>query len=653
LNVSFVERTPVLALLDRWSLSRKLTLIGFLAFALLVVPGTLAVTAAVEQVRQARHEIEGLAPATALMQLARLTAQHRGLSNGALGGNAEAEAQRAAVRQKIDAAGVSAREALAALHEPALDERLQGLLVAEGELGDAVAARRLDGPKSFERHTALVAEQLDLLYDVTAVSEIVLHPVASGFFLQDATLNHLPQLSELLGQLRGAGMGMLVRREATPTQRARLAGLVERVRGTNAELARALAHAVASDPALEPMLGARAREAREAVTQGLDFVMSAVVESGTLDHPSADWWRRTTEVIDLQYALAETSVEALRADLGAYTRTRVLRLGWALGLLVLLGAATGWLMWQIARRSARSLETAIDAANAVAAGDLSRRLPLPPEHARDEGQRMLRAMHAMCAQLVGLVGTVRDNAAQIATASSEIANGNADLSARTEQQAASLQQTAASMDQMTATVAQTSEHANQASRMAAAAAEAAGRGGDVVQRVASTMAEIEAGSRRIGDIVGTIDSIAFQTNILALNAAVEAARAGEHGRGFAVVASEVRALSQRSAEAARQVRSLIASSSTAVDTGGTLARSAGEDMHAIVEQVRRVAALIAEITAASGEQTQGIGQVNTAVGDLDRTTQQNAALVEQSAAAAESLRQQAVRLSEAVGAFRL
>ncbi|MGC4079817.1 MAG: methyl-accepting chemotaxis protein [Rubrivivax sp.] len=643
----------MLALLDRWSLSRKLTLIGVLAFALLVVPGTLAVTSAVEQVRQAKHELQGLAPATALMQLARLTAQHRGLSNAALGGNAQAEAQRAAVRQKIDAALVQAHDALATLGDAGLDQRLAQITGAERELADTVAARGVDAAKSFARHTELVDRQLALLYDVTAVAEIVLHPVASGFFLQDATLNHLPDLSELLGQLRGTGMGLLVRGEATPAQRARLAGLVERVRGVNGELGRAFQHALEADPALAGTLGERAQAAHQAVEQGLDFVVHEVVDAPVLNHPSADWWQRTTEVIDLQYALAEVAVGALQSDLEHYASTRAARLGWALALLVLLGAATAWLMWQIARRSARSLETAIEAANAVAAGDLGRRLPLPPESARDEGQRMLRAMHAMCAQLVGLVGTVRDNAAQIATASSEIANGNADLSARTEQQAASLQQTAASMDQMTATVAQTSEHAHQASRMATAAAEAAGRGGDVVQRVASTMAEIEAGSRRIGDIVGTIDSIAFQTNILALNAAVEAARAGEHGRGFAVVASEVRALSQRSAEAARQVRSLIAASSTAVDAGGTLARSAGEDMQAIVEQVRRVAALIAEITAASGEQTVGIGQVNTAVGDLDRTTQQNAALVEQSAAAADSLRQQAARLAEAVGAFRL
>ncbi|WP_164963826.1 methyl-accepting chemotaxis protein [Rubrivivax sp. JA1026] len=641
------------ALLDRWSLSHKLLLIAVLAFTLLAVPGTLALNLALEQVRQARHELEGLPPATALMALARLTAQHRGLSNAALGGNAEAEAQRAALRTKIDAAAATARASVAALDEPALAARLVRLLDEERGLAEEVAARRVLAPASFQRHTAVVAAQLDLVYDIAASTEIVLHPLASGYFLQDATLNHLPRLGELLGQLRGAGMGLLVRGEATPAERARLSGLVERVRSASAELTRALDHAMDADPALAAALGPRAREAREAVMQGLDFATGAVVDAAVLDHPGADWWRRTSEVIDLQHALGELTVQALQADLRQYADTRVQRLAWAGALMALLGAGTGGLLWQIGRRSARSLATAIDAANAVAAGDLSRQLPLPPENARDEGQRMLRAMHTMCAQLVALVGTVRDNAGQIATASSEIANGNADLSARTEQQASSLQQTAASMEQMTATVAQTSEHATQASRMASATAEAAGRGGEVVQRVAATMAEIEAGARRIGDIVGTIDAIAFQTNILALNAAVEAARAGEHGRGFAVVAGEVRALSQRSAEAAREVRTLIGSSTAAVAAGGALAREAGQEMQAIVEQVQRVATLIAEITAASSEQTEGIGQVNAAVGDLDRTTQQNAALVEQSAAAADSLRQQAARLSAAVGVFRL
>ncbi|MBZ8140814.1 chemotaxis protein [Rubrivivax gelatinosus] len=640
-------------MLDRWSLSYKLALIGMLASALLIVPGALAVSSALEQVRQAHHELEGLPPAMALLQLARLTAQHRGLSNAALGGNADAERQRQAVQQQLDAADEAARAAVAALGEAALGERIAAIVAAQKELGAAVAGRSVAAPESFRRHTDIVAKLLALLYDLTAETEIVLHPQASGYFLQDATLNHLPLLSELLGQLRGAGMGLLVRGEATPQQRTRLAGLVERTRAADAELARALAHALQADPALAAMLGSPAQNAHQAVIDGLDFVNRAIVDASVLDHPSADWWQRTTAVIDAQYALAEVAVGALRGDLEAYAAARLRRLGAALVLLLALGALTGWLLWQIGRRSAASLQAAIETAHAVAGGDLSRTLPPPAPGVKDEGQRILQAMHTMCGQLVTLVATVRDNATQIATASSQIAQGNADLSSRTEQQAANLQQTAASMEQMNTTVAQTAAHAGEASRMAAASAEAAGRGGDVVQRVALSMAEIEAGSRRIADIVGTIDSIAFQTNILALNAAVEAARAGEHGRGFAVVAEEVRSLSHRSAGAAREVRELIAASGESVATGATLARQAGEEMHAIVEQVRSVAELIAEITAATGGQTDGIGQVNAAVGELDRTTQQNAALVEQSAAAAESLRQQAARLADAVGVFRI
>ena len=640
-------------LLDRWTLARKLALIGALALAMLLVPGGLYFSGAVEELRLASAKADGIAPAASLLETVRLSGQHRGQSAAALGGKPDAEAQRAAVQARLDAAWTQARAAFDAYGDAGLRERLEALAREQQALAAEVAARRIDGPTSYERHVATIAGQLALVYEVSAHSGLVHHPRPGGYFLQDATLNHLPLLSELLGQMRASGMVVLVKREATLAQRARIAGLVERARGVSGELKRAMLLAMAAEPALAAGYGARAEAAQRAVTEGLAFVERELVASETLDHSADDWWQRSTAMIDAQYALAELALQALREDIHGFAAERQREVATALALLLALGAGAGWLMWLIARRSAHSLGTAIELANAVAAGDLRRELPPVPEGVRDEGQRLLHALSRMCAQLVGLVGTVRDNAAQIATASGEIAQGNVDLSSRTEQQAASLQQTAASMEQMNATIANAANHAAEANRMADAAAAAAERGGEVVQRVAATMSEIESGSRRIADIVGTIDSIAFQTNILALNAAVEAARAGEQGRGFAVVAGEVRALSQRSAEAAREVRALIGSSSAAVDAGGTLARSAGDEMQAIVEQVRRVATLIGEITAAAAEQTTGVDQVNAAVGDLDRTTQQNAALVEQSAAAAASLRQQAERLSRAVDAFHL
>ncbi len=289
------------------------------------------------------------------------------------------------------------------------------------------------------------------------------------------------------------------------------------------------------------------------------------------------------------------------------------------------------------------------AANRVADGDLK---PLAGADQAPEGS-VLAAMARMQTGLVTLVRGVHSSADNIATASGQIAAGNQDLSGRTEQQASALQQTASQMHTMTEAVMASAQGARQANELAVEAASVAERGGEVVGRVVTTMTEISESSRRIADIIGVIDGIAFQTNILALNAAVEAARAGDQGRGFAVVASEVRSLAGRSAEAAREIKSLIQASVERVEHGSALVSEAGETMTHIVERVRKVNSLIGEINAASDEQTKGINQVNQAVASLDQSTQQNAALVEESAAAAEGLRQQSADLLNRVGMFQL
>jgi methyl-accepting chemotaxis protein len=285
----------------------------------------------------------------------------------------------------------------------------------------------------------------------------------------------------------------------------------------------------------------------------------------------------------------------------------------------------------------------------IAAGDISTPVAVNP----GDTSSILAGIGRMQSSLFNVVHEVRAGAESVATASSQIAQGNLDLSSRTEEQASSLQQTAASVEQMTSAVRTNADTAAQANQLATTASEVAARGGAVVQQVVATMDEISGSSRRIADIIGVIDGIAFQTNILALNAAVEAARAGEHGKGFAVVASEVRNLAQRSATAAREIKTLIEDSVGRVDEGSRLVGDAGSTIADIVVQVKRVSDLMSEITAATLEQSSGITQINTAVAQLDQTTQQNAALVEESAAASESLKSHGARLLEAVSVFRL
>jgi methyl-accepting chemotaxis protein len=328
----------------------------------------------------------------------------------------------------------------------------------------------------------------------------------------------------------------------------------------------------------------------------------------------------------------------------------------AMGRNLLLALTVGGLLFAsgfalvLVRSITRPLDFAISVADEVAGGDLTRELVA---RYRDEPSMLIGAMGRMTANLRRAIQQVRHSSESVHTAASEIAAGNSELSSRTEQQASSLQETSSSMEQLTGTVKQNADASRQADQLAASASGVAQKGGQVVEQVVTTMQDINASSKKIADIIGVIDGIAFQTNILALNAAVEAARAGEQGRGFAVVAGEVRNLAQRSAEAAKEIKSLITASVERVETGSRLVEEAGQTMEEIVTSVKRVTDIIGEISSATTEQSHGLGQVSVAVNGLDQMTQQNAALVEQSAAAAESLKEQADRLAQAVNAFKL
>ena len=321
-----------------------------------------------------------------------------------------------------------------------------------------------------------------------------------------------------------------------------------------------------------------------------------------------------------------------------------------LGLMLAAGIGTlVALVWSV-RRQLAPLQQAVALAHRVAEGDLTRAGDI---RGSDEILHLAQALQRMQAALAQTVTSVRGNAESVATASAQIAQGNQDLSSRTEQQASALQQTAAAMEELGTTVRLNADHARNASTLSQAASQIAGQGGALVGQVVSTMSGIQQSSRQIADIIGTIDGIAFQTNILALNAAVEAARAGEQGRGFAVVAGEVRALAQRSAAAAREIKALISASVERVESGHTVVAQAGQTMVEIVASIQRVSDIVTAISAASSEQSQGVQQIGEAVTQMDQATQQNSALVEESAAAAESLRQQSQQLLQSVAVFRL
>ena len=391
--------------------------------------------------------------------------------------------------------------------------------------------------------------------------------------------------------------------------------------------------------AVEPVIALR----RAALADGN---MEAVVAAEQAGKGKADMDAMRALLGEISQAERVLLVQRGEEAAALKTRTSVVLLGGG-AIAALLACVLAFLL---NRNITSPLREAVTLAQRVAKGDLSSHIVV---RSKDETGELIAALRDMNAALVSIVGDVRGGTDTIATASAQIAAGNMDLSSRTEQQASSLEETASSMEELTAAVKQNADNAQAARTLAASASAVAVQGGAVVADVVQTMGSINDSSRKIADIIGVIDGIAFQTNILALNAAVEAARAGEQGRGFAVVATEVRNLAQRSASAAKEIKSLIDDSVAQVNGGSRLVQQAGSTMNEVVDSVRRVTDIMAEITSASAEQSMGIDQVNQAIAQMDQVTQQNAALVEEAAAAAESMQDQAARLAQVAGGFRL
>ena len=660
--------------------SRKFALIGALALALFLVPTVMLVSIAMEKLDVARAERLGLDPAADMLRMLQQIQQHRGLSAAVLSGSSSEEGDRQKRQQEIDATIAQVRKELPPLADKALSERFDSMATDFNALASAVAGKTLSGPQSNQRHTALIARLLSILDDVANSSGLALDPDASTYFVQRAVLSHLPQLAESLGQMRARGAVLLGSGEASLEERARLQALADRARQYYEDSRKALD--LAAGGGKLPAAVESARDAAETAGQdAFKLAEEAIVRPEALTLPATAWITRMTGFVDAQFALVDASFALLDASLDQQIARQRHLLLVLLSVLAALACVAVWVMATLTRTTNRALGQAVQLAESVAAGDLSVRVRV---EGSDEIAQLMTALQSMTARLSSVVGSVRQNSESVATASAQIAQGNSDLSQRTETQASALEETAASMEELGSTVQHNAETARQANEMARSAAGVATRGGEVVQQVVQTMQDIHAGSSRIADIIGVIDGIAFQTNILALNAAVEAARAGEQGRGFAVVASEVRSLAQRSAqaaaeikgliensvsrvnkgselvtqagrsaEAAREIKSLITSSVAEVGQGTQLVNQAGSTMEEIVASIRKVSELVGAISAATAEQSTGIAQVGEAVTQMDSTTQQNAALVEEGAAAANSLNAQAQQLVQAVAVFRL
>ncbi|ACB33867.1 methyl-accepting chemotaxis sensory transducer [Leptothrix cholodnii SP-6] len=460
---------------------------------------------------------------------------------------------------------------------------------------------------------------------------------------------HVTQIRSLLGEVQVAEKSMVIDYENAELMTAHRAAWDTAAKGLRAALAAMMDGEEDADNLVARDAIARLDEYLATTGKAVSNAQAGVYDSAkavdrVLERSKVLMVGVVKNVAEIQQ-IVEAEAVATQAEIEASTRTALMLFAASLALVVVLVTP----MTLINSRSiVRPIDEARRFAASIAQGDLSVRLAVT---GRDEAAELMRALVEMQQSLQTMVGSIRSSAESISVASTEIASGNQDLSGRTEQTASNLQHAASSMEHLTGTVRQTADSARTANQLAVSAAEAAQRGGSVVSQVVTNMEEINASSKKIADIIGVIDGIAFQTNILALNAAVEAARAGEQGRGFAVVAGEVRNLAQRSANAAREIKSLIGASVDKVESGARLVHDAGSTMSEIVSSVQRVTDIIGEITAATTEQSGELGQVNATVNQLDQMTQQNAALVEQSAAAAESLKEQALKLSDVVKAF--
>ena len=637
------------ARLEQLLLWHKFAILSVVGVIVAAIPATLYLNETGTKLQALELEGQARVPVATILKSIQATQQHRGLAALVLGGVVEAGPKREEKQREVDAHYAAMSDIVAELGDARISEAWARAQRHWEELRDRVAARSITVAESYQGHTSLMPELLEVADQVADHHGLNLDPDLDSYQLIQAVYYQLPYLSEELGKMRAKGAGLLATHAASVEDRLTLSAIVARVADRLHQTTSQFAKAARANPQLAAPLDVSMREMQEQAQQTMKLATEQIVKADPLSYSGPEYVKRTTAAIDAQYAfaaLATTQFNALLdARIAAVKRTRLSMLA-ALAALFAFGGA---MLVLIGRSVTRPLNNAVEIAERVASGDLTADIP---SEGRNETARLLASLGRMNDNLRNIVSEVRESVDTIGAATKDIANGNADLSSRTESQASSLEETAASMEEITSTVRQNADNAAEANQVASQASVVAQRGGQVVTDVVANMGAINDSAHKIADIIGVIDGIAFQTNILALNAAVEAARAGEQGRGFAVVASEVRNLAQRSAAAAKEIKQLIGESVERVDAGNRLVTQAGASMDEILASVHRMSHIISEIVVASKEQASGIHQVNDAITHLDDTTQQNAALVEQAAAAAASLDEQAQNLARTMRRFR-
>ncbi|MDD2713050.1 MAG: methyl-accepting chemotaxis protein [Simplicispira sp.] len=638
-------------LLHRLSLLQKFLILGVIGLLMSLLPTWLYVSDALGNIAKAQQEVRGAPPLLALNKVVQLIQVHRGISAGMLRGDEALAASRPAVRDAVANAIQEVDMRLAAT--PPLPAQMAIWSQARQTwtaLEQAVASRSVQPGQSLVQHTQLIATVMQLNGALLSTYGLRTDPYDDTHALIQASLVHAPMLGEKLGVMRAQGVGFLSSGELPAQGKGVLQSLQQRVLELQGETFRSFDHALEMNPVFRAALGSQQQALQTQVSEALQLLERELLEAPELKLPAKTYFAAFTRTIDALYAFNANAMASLEQAL--QERVAALQRGLMWVALALLGtlSLTSVVALIFVRSITQPLAQAVQLSHTVAQGDLS---GAPIEHGTNEVGQLLAGLVQMREQLTQVVRNVRGGAESVASASVQIAQGNHDLSARTESQASALEQTAASMEQLSAAVKQNADSALQANQLSESASQVAVQGGQVVAQVVDTMREINASSHKISDIIGVIDSIAFQTNILALNAAVEAARAGEQGRGFAVVASEVRSLAGRSAQAAREIKQLISASVERVEQGSVLVDRAGLTMTDVVGAIRRVTDIMGEISAASREQSQGVAQVGEAVTQMDQVTQQNAALVEEMSSAADSLNAQAQELVGVVSVFKL